>query len=1014
MMQYSSRPAGRAAPVSAASQERAAATKEFLEQRYKEIERERAERQIRMEVLEKEMAKLDLDDDKKRELRDKLMREEMKKARSMRKRMTTDDFVPLRIIGKGAFGQVRLVKKKDTGEVFAMKTMIKQAMVLKNQVSHVRAERNILAHAGPSDSAQWLVELHFSFQDEHNLYLVMEFLPGGDLMALLMKEDILTEEATKFYAAEAVLAIEAVHSLQYIHRDLKPDNLLLDWRGHLKLTDLGLCKKVESEPLPGMSRTIGGRSGHSRENPTGTSSGAGASAGAAPGAAQGRGQFRRDRKLAYSTVGTPDYIAPEVLSQSGYGMGCDWWSLGVILFECLCGYPPFYADSPMDTCRKIIHWRKSLVFSRECVQRLSPACLDFVRRLICDPEQRMGMSGSEEIKEHPWLKDIDFERIRERTAPHVPNFSADVDTIFAQLQSHTPADPEFGALIEEITSNFDDFPDEPLPGAPEGRIGKSRVGHVKRDAKFLGYTYTKPKMKQTHELVKSVVKDTVDEAGTRASAAVAAAAATGDQPDTTSSTPPPAPLNNDLDDDCEDDMPASKASRQSRRVWQTGVERAGGGKSGKARRRQGRSDPADDRMGRPKVGKRGKRKNAKKSKYAGKHLDNALRLALGGVAGKSDSQLFFEDKDTSSESLRTRARRLRQEEERKEEEEAKNKDKLVSSAEALRVKQLLRSKELASAAHKADATKKRKKATRKPGARDQDECPTAADAAFDLWEDSAAINQVAGKKRARQVHGKPSTLHQIESVKVVHPAASYNPSVKALRQGLQETVDGELEFRKKTTVKLPQRLLDYDARQKAEKDAREKGLLKDGEDDNPGFSHGEDGSSSSESESEEEEEQKVGKHGAGTGQRLMVGVYGKKRVPGERVTRAERNREKRRKLGDIVYKRKQARKAFHKEVERAPEFEEEIETRLERLERRNQEAKEREKAKLLEEPVPMVNARPHLYAPSVGTVLPSDLSDTMRAMKTHGGFIKDRFESMHQRNLIDVGRSNVRGRYVVL
>ncbi|GBG25923.1 Protein kinase, putative [Hondaea fermentalgiana] len=486
------------------------------------------DRQRRMDVLEREMARLGLDEEKKLELRDKLMREEMKKARSMRKRMTTDDFVPLCIIGKGAFGQVRLVKKRDTGEVYAMKTMIKQAMVLKNQVSHVRAERNILAHAGPSNS-QWLVELHYSFQDEHNLYLVMEFLPGGDLMALLMKEDILTEEATRFYAAEAVLAIEAVHSLGYIHRDLKPDNLLLDWRGHLKLTDLGLCKKVESEPLPGMQRTMhGGRTG------TRTMSGAGASAGAPDAAAAHRAMnYRRDRKLAYSTVGTPDYIAPEVLSQSGYGMGCDWWSLGVILFECLCGFPPFYADTPMDTCRKIIHWRKSLAFPRECVQRLSPECVKFVQRLICDPEDRLGMNGAADIKAQPWLSSIDFAKIREAEAPHVPKFSADVDTIFTQLQLYDHQSREFNALIQEITSLFDDFPDEPLPGAPEGRIGRtSRVGQTRRDSKFLGYTYTKPKMKQTHELVSSVVDS---------EASIVAAATSGAKIDVAASKPPSAP-----------------------------------------------------------------------------------------------------------------------------------------------------------------------------------------------------------------------------------------------------------------------------------------------------------------------------------------------------------------------------------------------------------------------------------------------------------------------------------------
>lgn len=541
--------AGGGEKVSAAAQERASATKEFLENRYKELERERSERKLRLELLETQMKNLGLDEEAKAKLRQDLKREEMKKARSVRKRMTTDDFIPLRIIGKGAFGQVRLVKKKDTGEVYAMKTMIKQAMVLKNQVSHVRAERNILAHASPTGSAQqWMVELHYSFQDEHNLYLVMHFLPGGDLMSLLMEEDILSEDATRFYAAEAILAIEAVHRLGYIHRDLKPDNLLLDWRGHLKLTDLGLCKKVETESLPKLERPVGGgtsgRPGaHSRENPSGfkttstmgrtgaagssvamssqhvATSNVGATAGSNGGDYDPSNapavKYKRDRKLAFSTVGTPDYIAPEVLSQNGYGMGCDWWSLGVILFECICGFPPFYAEQPMETCRKIIHWRKSLVFPRDVVQRVSPTSIDFVRRLICDPENRIGINGSEEIRAHPWFSPIDYSTIHELQAPHVPAFSENVDKILEELKTLPHTEPRFMQLIDEITANFDKFPDEPLPGAPEGKIGKNaRAGRGPlRDQKFVGYTYTKHKMKQAHELVESVVNETMNNTG---------------------------------------------------------------------------------------------------------------------------------------------------------------------------------------------------------------------------------------------------------------------------------------------------------------------------------------------------------------------------------------------------------------------------------------------------------------------------------------------------------------------
>ena len=148
------------------------------------------------------------------------------------------DFEPLSIIGRGAFGEVRICRVKATGEVVAMKKMKKSEMVYKNQVAHVKAEREVLVKA----KNPWIVDLKYSFQDEKYLYLVMDFLPGGDLMTLLMRKDVLSEEESRFYIAETILAIETVHKVNYIHRDLKPDNILLDKHGHVKLTDFGLCK----------------------------------------------------------------------------------------------------------------------------------------------------------------------------------------------------------------------------------------------------------------------------------------------------------------------------------------------------------------------------------------------------------------------------------------------------------------------------------------------------------------------------------------------------------------------------------------------------------------------------------------------------------------------------------------------------------------------------------------------------------------------------------------------------
>jgi serine/threonine kinase 38 len=152
----------------------------------------------------------------------------------------------LKIIGRGAFGEVRVCRHKKTNEVVAIKKMKKSDMVNKNQEKHVRAERDILAIASNNP---WIVDLKCSFQDERFLYLVMEFLQGGDLMTLLMEKDILTEEESRFYIAETILAVQSVHALNYIHRDLKPDNLLIGNDGHVKLSDFGLCKHVEIKPL---------------------------------------------------------------------------------------------------------------------------------------------------------------------------------------------------------------------------------------------------------------------------------------------------------------------------------------------------------------------------------------------------------------------------------------------------------------------------------------------------------------------------------------------------------------------------------------------------------------------------------------------------------------------------------------------------------------------------------------------------------------------------------------------
>merc|ERR1719225_2230192 len=217
--------------------DKATKAKVTLENYYNNLISQHRERRDRLKRLEESLNDKGLSETVRAEKRSQHATKETEFLRLKRSRLGVDDFEAIKVIGKGAFGEVRLVQKIDTGHVYAMKILRKADMVEKEQVAHVRAERDILVEA----DHQWVVKMYFSFQDAGNLYLIMEFLPGGDMMTLLMKKDTLSEECTQFYIAETALAIEYIHKLGFIHRDIKPDNLLLDANGHIKLSDFGLC-----------------------------------------------------------------------------------------------------------------------------------------------------------------------------------------------------------------------------------------------------------------------------------------------------------------------------------------------------------------------------------------------------------------------------------------------------------------------------------------------------------------------------------------------------------------------------------------------------------------------------------------------------------------------------------------------------------------------------------------------------------------------------------------------------
>ena len=362
------------------------------------------------------MAELNIPEDQASKIKEEILHKEGENLRKKRQKISIFDFVPIKIIGKGAFGEVRLCKYIPTDDIVAIKKMKKEEMHKKNQVLHVRAERDVLSEA----KNQWIVELKFSFQDQNYLYLGMEYLPGGDLMTLLMARDILPEEDAKFYAAEMVMAIESVHDMGCIHRDLKPDNVLIGKDGHIKLSDFGLSKKLDAF-LDKNNKLIFNQDNKNLKNNNSNLSYA--------------EQFRifknmkskKRREKAFSTVGTPDYIAPEVFKQKGYGQEIDWWSLGVIMFEMMIGYPPFYSDNSTETCKKILDWENHLEIRPEA--NISKEAVDILKRLINDPEKRLGRNGADEIKQHPYFKNVDWKHIKETMIPpFLPELKGPFDT----------------------------------------------------------------------------------------------------------------------------------------------------------------------------------------------------------------------------------------------------------------------------------------------------------------------------------------------------------------------------------------------------------------------------------------------------------------------------------------------------------------------------------------------------------------------------------------------------------
>ncbi len=292
-------------------------------------------------------------------------------------KVSYSDFEPLKLLGRGSFGEVILVRLKANKKVYAMKILNKKILKIKRQQVHTKTERDLMVKI----NCPFIVNIKSAFQDASKLYIVSEFMQGGDMFYHMHDGQIIifSNEKTKFYIIELVLALEALHKKNMIYRDLKPENILLDSKGHVKLTDFGLSKMFETE----------------------------------------------DEK-AYTICGTPQYLAPEILDKKGYDKAVDWWSLGCVMYEMLVGKLPYAIKRGVKMNKNI--YNQGVVYPKN----MNGIAKDFIQKLlIINPDERLGSgpNGSEDIKKHPYLKGVNWKDawLKKIKPPFIPKLKNDTD-----------------------------------------------------------------------------------------------------------------------------------------------------------------------------------------------------------------------------------------------------------------------------------------------------------------------------------------------------------------------------------------------------------------------------------------------------------------------------------------------------------------------------------------------------------------------------------------------------------
>ena len=308
-------------------------------------------------------------------------------SKDFKSKVTLNDFQIIKLLGKGAFGKVLLVYNEELKKYFAMKTLRKDYIKKNQQTKHTKEERKILEKI----DYPFISKLYYAFQNEKKLFMITEYMPGGEMFYHLHMNDHFNENKARFYIAEIVLAINHLHKNNILYRDLKPENILLDELGHIKLTDFGLSKIMNN--------------------------------------------IEKDKT--YTVCGTPIYVAPEVLTGQGYNKLVDWWSVGVLLYEFLAGYSP-YREARTKIDIKI--YKKNL----EQDPLISDTAFDLIKKLCTfDVSKRIG-KNFEDIKNHEFFKDIDWVKLekKEITPPYKPKirFAGDVgnfDTMFTDMSIHS-------------------------------------------------------------------------------------------------------------------------------------------------------------------------------------------------------------------------------------------------------------------------------------------------------------------------------------------------------------------------------------------------------------------------------------------------------------------------------------------------------------------------------------------------------------------------------------------------